>query len=274
MEKLINKESDGRSANICDVPSILRKDNQRSFRISNQSNKQEQKIFSSLQNLSQNKKLKRKKKTNSLSLLNNTSQIKKFNHQNTKLLSKTCSHQSIDIIKEYSPSKHFVKLNDKSYFTSPIRTTQIKLSLPLITNSLNNRRRYLNKSDEGEFTLPTNPPITVTIQPQTNILNKKIEKENSIHVDQIYSPEHIHLLNQQRTSLDPSLKGTSTIVNYFMDLLKPSDNKLAMKLFGSKKGVLKERLRQQRSGHCIIHPCSNFRYNLSSLSSLSIFRLF
>ncbi|CAF4024329.1 unnamed protein product, partial [Rotaria sp. Silwood1] len=35
--------------------------------------------------------------------------------------------------------------------------------------------------------------------------------------------------------------------NYFMDLLKPSDNKLAMKLFGSRKGVLKERLRQQRS---------------------------
>ncbi|CAF3257625.1 unnamed protein product, partial [Rotaria sp. Silwood2] len=45
-----------------------------------------------------------------------------------------------------------------------------------------------------------------------------------------------------------------------MDLLKPSDNKLALKLFGSRKGLLKERLRQQRAGHCIIHPCSNFRF--------------
>lgn len=42
-------------------------------------------------------------------------------------------------------------------------------------------------------------------------------------------------------------------------LFQPSDNKLAMKLFGSKKALMKERLRQKESGHWIIHPCSNFR---------------
>lgn len=47
--------------------------------------------------------------------------------------------------------------------------------------------------------------------------------------------------------------------SYFVSMLQPSDNKLAMKLFGSKKGVLKEKLRQQEVGHWIIHPCSNFR---------------
>ena len=52
----------------------------------------------------------------------------------------------------------------------------------------------------------------------------------------------------------------SYLKSYFVSMLQPSDNKLAMKLFGSKKGVLKEKLRQQEVGHWIIHPCSNFRY--------------
>ncbi len=46
--------------------------------------------------------------------------------------------------------------------------------------------------------------------------------------------------------------------NCFSNMLEPSDNKLAMKLFGSKKGVLKEKLRQKNAGHWVIHPCSNF----------------
>ncbi|CAM1303663.1 Uncharacterised protein r2_g1346 [Pycnogonum litorale] len=42
-------------------------------------------------------------------------------------------------------------------------------------------------------------------------------------------------------------------------LFQPTDNKLAMKLFGSKKALMKERIRQKAAGHWIIHPCSNFR---------------
>lgn len=33
-----------------------------------------------------------------------------------------------------------------------------------------------------------------------------------------------------------------------------------MKLFGSKKALMNERLRQKESGLLIIHPCSTFRY--------------
>ena len=143
-------------------------------------------------------------------------------------------------------------------------TTQIKLSLPIVSTRINQNNKYLfnskdkqqNTDEEEEFTLPTNPPITVTIQPQRIFSTQKFE-ENSFHDDHLCSP---HLINQQRISFDSSSKNSSTIVNYLMDLLKPSDNKLAMKLFGSRKGVLKERLRQQRAGHCIIHPCSNFRF--------------
>ncbi|XP_043231625.1 potassium/sodium hyperpolarization-activated cyclic nucleotide-gated channel 3-like isoform X4 [Amphibalanus amphitrite] len=44
------------------------------------------------------------------------------------------------------------------------------------------------------------------------------------------------------------------------NLFQPTDNKLAMKLFGSKKALMKERIRQKAAGHWIIHPCSNFRF--------------
>jgi len=48
-----------------------------------------------------------------------------------------------------------------------------------------------------------------------------------------------------------------------------ADNKLAMKLFGSKKALMKERVRQKAAGHWIIHPCSSFRFLLipSAVSS-------
>ena len=42
-------------------------------------------------------------------------------------------------------------------------------------------------------------------------------------------------------------------------LFQPTDNRLAMKLFGSKKALMKERIRQKAAGHWIIHPCSSFR---------------
>ncbi|KFM70616.1 Potassium/sodium hyperpolarization-activated cyclic nucleotide-gated channel 4, partial [Stegodyphus mimosarum] len=46
--------------------------------------------------------------------------------------------------------------------------------------------------------------------------------------------------------------------NQLEALFQPSDNKLAMKLFGSKKALMKERIRQKAAGHWIIHPCSKF----------------
>lgn len=56
----------------------------------------------------------------------------------------------------------------------------------------------------------------------------------------------------------------SFIRNQLQALFQPTDNKLAMKLFGSKKALMKERIRQKAAGHWIIHPCSNFRYARTS----------
>jgi hypothetical protein len=272
METIINEyygeESAKTSESICDASSGLTRQIPTSYSSSSvvsthRSNKQDKipldkrslKPFCSLNNISRSATSNRRTSLNCLPQLNNEEILPK----NSFL--PTSSHQSIDIIKENSSNLYF---DEHIYSKSHPQTTKIKLSLPIVSSGLHPRRRYHHKNSpnqstvQGEFTLPTNPPITVTIQPQNN-LTEISEKDHSLHDDQIYSPDHIKFINQQRISLDTSLKGTSTIVNYFMDLLKPSDNKLAMKLFGSKKGVLKERLRQQRAGHCIIHPCSNFR---------------
>ena len=51
--------------------------------------------------------------------------------------------------------------------------------------------------------------------------------------------------------------------NYLKDQIisffQPSDNKLAMKLFGNKNALMKEKMRQKAAGNWVIHPCSNFR---------------
>ncbi|XP_065166637.1 potassium/sodium hyperpolarization-activated cyclic nucleotide-gated channel 4 isoform X3 [Atheta coriaria] len=52
----------------------------------------------------------------------------------------------------------------------------------------------------------------------------------------------------------------SFLKNQLQALFQPTDNKLAMKLFGSKKALMKERIRQKAAGHWVIHPCSSFRF--------------
>ncbi len=59
---------------------------------------------------------------------------------------------------------------------------------------------------------------------------------------------------------DPSKQSTSSYLKeQFFAFFQPSDNKLAMKLFGSKSALNKEKRRQQQQGNWIIHPCSSFR---------------
>ena len=48
--------------------------------------------------------------------------------------------------------------------------------------------------------------------------------------------------------------------HHLQNIFTATDSKLAMKLFGSKKALMKERVRQKEIGHWIIHPCSSFRY--------------
>ena len=60
---------------------------------------------------------------------------------------------------------------------------------------------------------------------------------------------------EQSARNSPSTFLKDQIISFF----QPSDNKLAMKLFGNKNALMKEKLRQKAAGNWVIHPCSNFR---------------
>jgi len=61
--------------------------------------------------------------------------------------------------------------------------------------------------------------------------------------------------------MDPEGGGKRCVVirEMFLSLFEASDNKLAMKLFGNRNALMKERLRQRASNSWVIHPCSDFR---------------
>ena len=69
-------------------------------------------------------------------------------------------------------------------------------------------------------------------------------------------------LSPAKVSKAPSLSNFAS-ANYLRDQISAmfhvSDNKLAMKLFGNKHALMKEKLRQKAVGNWVIHPCSNFR---------------
>ena len=60
------------------------------------------------------------------------------------------------------------------------------------------------------------------------------------------------------------------LTDYFAGMLVASENKLTMKLFGSKSALQKEKQRQLVTHTCVIHPCSNFRYVHISVSMVGL----
>ncbi|EGI69084.1 Potassium/sodium hyperpolarization-activated cyclic nucleotide-gated channel 2 [Acromyrmex echinatior] len=81
-----------------------------------------------------------------------------------------------------------------------------------------------------------------------------------------FGVDDVSLYGTPKEEPGPGLPGQevkqSFLKNQLQALFQPTDNKLAMKLFGSKKALMKERIRQKAAGHWVIHPCSSFRYVL------------
>lgn len=74
--------------------------------------------------------------------------------------------------------------------------------------------------------------------------------------------------DRDRLSAPPALVQSPSVSamsasNYLKDQIisffQVSDNKLAMKLFGNKNALMREKMRQRAVGNWVIHPCSNFR---------------
>ncbi|XP_074603485.1 hyperpolarization activated cyclic nucleotide gated potassium channel Ih isoform X2 [Brevipalpus obovatus] len=100
---------------------------------------------------------------------------------------------------------------------------------------------------KGTSSIPHSPPV-ITVRESSSAT--------------MFDKDDISLYGTPREEMAPGFGDakTSFMRHQIEQLFQPSDNKLAMKLFGSKKALMKERLRQKESGHWIIHPCSNFRF--------------
>jgi len=75
-----------------------------------------------------------------------------------------------------------------------------------------------------------------------------------------------------RSSRHSTVTSTASLREQFVSFFQVSDNKLALKLFGNKNALEKEKLRHKAVGHWVIHPCSDFRFHNVYRPSQSIAR--
>jgi hypothetical protein len=119
------------------------------------------------------------------------------------------------------------------------------------------------------------PAITITLESDNDsVYSDYLSPEiNNIH----HQPTKVQFLGDEQslygtpkeellpTTADtmaspPDQKSTTSFLKtQIMTFFQPSDNKLAMKLFGNKNALMKEKMRHKSVGNWVIHPCSNFR---------------
>ncbi|BFY97375.1 hypothetical protein BsWGS_00415 [Bradybaena similaris] len=137
-------------------------------------------------------------------------------------------------------------------------------------------------NNTGNLSAPTvvlsghvNPSITITLDSDSDsvysdylspeINYKAHEGKIQLLGDEtsLYGTPKEELPNAGDTLASESILKASSTTSYLreqiMNFFQPSDNKLAMKLFGNKNALIKEKMRHKRVGNWVIHPCSNFR---------------
>lgn len=89
-------------------------------------------------------------------------------------------------------------------------------------------------------------------------LDSQRKSDNSLDTDNGFT--EVDMDDDQISDHEPD--GSWTVAGVFRKVFHASpDNKLAIKLFGSKKGVLLEKKRQDRGCRkWMVHPYSHFRY--------------
>ncbi|KAI0984507.1 hypothetical protein GJ496_008305 [Pomphorhynchus laevis] len=121
--------------------------------------------------------------------------------------------------------------------------------------SINNVNCHRNVCRECGNTFKLCTPLKLTIH---------TDKTINIESTSITEDEWLNDINAEFVT-NSSKQGSSRTTNanfvqYMMSLITPTDNKLSMKLFGSRRAVLQEKKRQEDEGRLIIHPCSTFRF--------------
>ena len=117
-----------------------------------------------------------------------------------------------------------------------------------------------------------NPHITITVnEDQQSVVSDYLSPDkNYIHSPTVqFIGDDVSLYGTPKEELSPTKdtaenntifsSSASFLKDQIISFFQPSDNKLAMKLFGNKNALIKEKMRQKEAGNWVIHPCSNFR---------------
>ena len=113
--------------------------------------------------------------------------------------------------------------------------------------------------------------LKVTPAPVTDRSAKPQSSSSSTEEQVEKSPPPPAILHSPSPS---AMSASNYLKDQIISFFQVSDNKLAMKLFGNKNALMREKLRQRAVGNWVIHPCSNFRQvsladrQLSILSSV------
>ena len=121
----------------------------------------------------------------------------------------------------------------------------------------------------------THPAITITLESDTeSVYSDYLSPEINYHQNNVkdhflgdetslYGTPKEELMPGGSAEMHPQSEQKPSPTSYLKDQIltffQPSDNKLAMKLFGNKNALMKEKMRHKSVGNWVIHPCSNFR---------------
>ena len=137
--------------------------------------------------------------------------------------------------------------------------------------SIRRRGSERESSNQPESPREINPTITITMDDDADsIISDYLHPDHNYKRDRnirfigddisLYgTPKEEMSPLKEPSSPPPASPRTSYLKDQIISFFQPSDNKLAMKLFGNKNALMKEKLRQKAAGNWVIHPCSNFR---------------
>lgn len=186
----------------------------------------------------------------------------------------------VAITPPHSPAKeplqaHSARLSNKPF---GIRTPKLKRfpSLKFRERFGSLRRRGSERESQHQQQQPSspqelNPTITITMDDDADsIISDYLHPDHNYRRDRnirfigddisLYgTPKEEMSPLKEPSSPPPPSPRTSYLKDQIISFFQPSDNKLAMKLFGNKNALMKEKLRQKAAGNWVIHPCSNFR---------------
>nr|XP_034188046.1 potassium/sodium hyperpolarization-activated cyclic nucleotide-gated channel 2 isoform X2 [Osmia lignaria] len=135
-------------------------------------------------------------------------------------------------------------------------------------SKLNELKRPLLRKQSGADSKPKGCRKFIASWPELSHARRNLKSGNEMNYKGSgkvhFGVDDVSLYGTPKEEPGPGLPGQevkqSFLKNQLQALFQPTDNKLAMKLFGSKKALMKERIRQKAAGHWVIHPCSSFRF--------------